>query len=208
MNRFLYQASFIFAGLMILAACADGPERDVEYTIYTTQSSIELLEGEELQITASFTTQTFTWETTDAAVATVSSTGLVQAISDGACFINITSNEGLTRSIPVDVIKLLLLEGIDVFYKANLASVSSISLSMGQTVELGTAAIPTNYNERVSFNIVWESSDEDIVTIDEEGLVRSVNTGNAEIIASVKEKPSVTKVIPVEIVESTENGGL
>ena len=79
---------------------------------------------------------------------------------------------------------------------------------MGQTAELGPAAIPTNYNERVSFNIVWESSDEDIVPIDEEGLVRSVNTGYSEIIASVKEKPSVTKVIPVEIVESTENGGL
>lgn len=56
MNRFLYLASFIFAALFMLSACSDGPERDVEYTIYTTQSTIELIEGEEFQITASPTT--------------------------------------------------------------------------------------------------------------------------------------------------------
>ncbi len=75
MNRFLYRAFFIFVGLLIFSACADGPERDVEYTIYTTQSSIELLEGEEFQINASPTTQTFTYESTDKSVATVRSTG-------------------------------------------------------------------------------------------------------------------------------------
>lgn len=108
MNKFLYCASFIFAGLLMLTACSDGLDRNVEYTIYTTQSSIELKEGDEFQIIASPTTQTFTYETTDTKVATVSSTGLVRAVTDGTCFINITSSGGLTRSIPVDVEKLLL----------------------------------------------------------------------------------------------------
>lgn len=76
---------------------------------------------------------------------------------------------------------------------------------MSQTVELGTTAIPSNYNEKIPFNIIWESSDKDIVTIDEEGIVRPVNIGNAEIIASVKEKPSVKKVIPVEVLENPDN---
>lgn len=154
MNRFLCRASFIFAGLLMLAACSEGPERNVEYTIYTTQSSIELIEGEEFQITASPTTQAFAYETTDAKVATVSSTGLVRAISDGTCFINITSSEGLSRQIPVDVEMLLLLEGIDLFNKANLTPVSSLSLLGGQTIELGTDAVPLNYNEKIPFNLI------------------------------------------------------
>lgn len=202
MNRFLYRAFFIFVGLLIFSACADGPERDVEYTIYTTQSSIELLEGEEFQINASPTTQTFTYESTDKSVATVSSTGLVRGISDGTCFINITSSEGLSRSIPVDVEKLRLLEGIDVYNKSNLMSIDSISIILGQTMELAGNAIPSNYNEKVPFNLIWESSDEDIVTIDDRGKVTTVYFGKAEITVSVADKPSVKKVIPVEVMEN------
>lgn len=202
MNRFLYCASYIFAGLLMLAACNDGLERNVEYSIYTTQSSIGLIEGDEFQITASPTTQTFTFETTDTKVATVSSQGLVKAIADGTCFINITSSEGLTRSIPVDVEKLLLLEGIDVFNKANLTTVNSISMRGTQTMELATTAIPSNYNEKIPFNIIWESSDTNIVKIDENGIARPVYFGNAEITVSVVDKPSVKKVIPVEVLEN------
>ena len=198
MNKILYLASFFFAGLLILTACSDGPERDVEYTIYPTSSTIELIEGEEFQITASPTTQTFTWETTDASVATVSSTGLVRAISDGACFINITSSEGLKKSIPVDVIKSLLLEGIEVFNKANLTSVESLPILMGKVIVLATNPMPSNYNEKVAFNLVWESSDENIVKVDANGIVTPVYYGNAEITVSVADKPSVKKVIPVE----------
>lgn len=206
MNRFLYRALFIFVGLLMFAACGDGPERNIEYTIYSTHSTIGLIEGEEFQITASPTTQTFTWETTNAAVATVSSTGLVRAISDGTCFINITSSEGLSRSIPVDVEKLLLLEGIEVSYKANLAPVDHITILMGKTTELAASATPSNYNEKIPFHILWESSDKDIVTVDESGIVTPVYFGNAEITVSVADKPSVKKVIPVEVLENPITG--
>ncbi|MFA7105590.1 MAG: Ig-like domain-containing protein [Dysgonamonadaceae bacterium] len=203
MNRFLYLASFIFAALFMLSACSDGPERDVEYTIYTTQSTIELIEGEEYQITASPTTQTFRWESSDAAVATVSSTGLVRAISDGACFINSTSSEGLKKSIPVDVIKSLPLEGIEVAYKSNLTSLDNLPILMGKTTALVASAIPSNYNEKIAFNLIWESSDENIVTVDENGVVTPVYYGNAEITVSVADKPSAKKVIPVEVLENS-----
>ncbi len=202
MNRILYLAAFIFAGLLMLSACSYGPERDVEYTIYTTNSTIELIEGEEFQITASPTNQTFTWETTDALVATVSSTGLVRAISDGACFINITSSEGLKKSIPVDVIKSLPIEGISVSNKANLTIVDALPILMGKTIVLAASPIPSNYNEKIPFNIIWESSDKNIVTVDENGIVTPVYYGNAEITVTVADKPSVKKVIPVEVLEN------
>ncbi len=202
MNRILYLAAFIFAGLLMLSACSYGPERDVEYTIYTTNSTIELIEGEEFQITASPTTQTFTWETTDASVATVSSTGLVRAISDGTCFINITSSEGLKKSIPVDVIKSLPIEGISVSNKANLAIIDALPILMGKTIALAASPIPSNYNEKIPFNLIWESSDKNIVTVDENGIVTPVYFGNAEITVSVADKPSVKKVIPVEVLEN------
>lgn len=202
MNRVLYRVSFIFSGLLMLSACSYGPERDVEYTIYTTNSTIELIEGEEFQITASPTTQTFTWETTDASVATVSSIGLVRAIGDGACFINITSSEGLKKSIPVDVIKSLPIEGVSVSDKANHTIVDALPILMGKTIVLAASPIPSNYNEKIPFNIIWESSDKNIVTVDENGIVTPVYYGNAEITVTVADKPSVKKVIPVEVLEN------
>lgn len=203
MNTFLYRALFFFAGLWIFIACSDGLERDINYTIYSTHSSIELLEGEEFQLTASPTTQTFTWESTNSAVATVSSTGLVRGVSDGACFINIKSSEGLSRSIPVDVLKLIPLEGIEIFYKANHAPVESISLLLGKSIEVATKALPSNYNEKIPFNIIWESSDNDIVTIEEDGVITPVYFGKAEITVSVEDKPEIKKVIPVEVLENS-----
>lgn len=202
MNRFLYRASFIFASLLILAACGEGPERNIEDTIYSTHTTLEMLEGEELQVTASPSTQTFTWESTNAAVATVSSTGLVRAISDGTCFINISSSEGLSRSIPVDVVKLVSLDGMEVLNKANLAPIDSIDILIGKTMELTAVSLPSIYNEKIPFNIIWKSSDDGIITIDENGVLKTVGFGNAEITATVEGKPSLMKVISVEVLEN------
>lgn len=202
MNRFLYRASFFFASLLLLATCAEGPERNIDYEIYSTHTTLEMLEGEEFQVTASPSTQTFNWQTTDAAVATVSSTGLVRAINDGTCFINITSSEGLSRSIPVDVVKLIALEGIEVLNSETFINIDSIVILNGKSIELTAASLPSVYNERIPFNIIWESSDEDIVTVDKDGVVKTVGFGNVEITASVEGKPSVYSVIPVEVLEN------
>lgn len=199
MKTIMNRVSFFFTGFLILAACSNGPEREVEYTIYSTHSALEMIEGDEFQVTASPTTQTFTWESTNTSVATVNSTGLVRAISDGTCFINITSSEGLKRSIPVDVETLITLDDIEVLYKEDHVPVESISMLMGKTMELVVNSIPSNYNERIPLNIIWESS---VVTIDGNGIVTPVGFGKDEITASVAGKPSVKKVIPVEILEN------
>ena len=78
-------------------------------------------------------------------------------------------------------------------------SIDSISIILGQTMELAGNAIPSNYNEK-SFNLIWESSDEDIVTIDDRVKLQLFILV-AEITVSVADKPSVKKVIPVEVME-------
>ena len=99
MKNILIQIIF----LLMLAGCSKGPDRNIEYKIYVTHPQLKMIVGEEVQITASPTEQTFTWESTNPAVASVSATGLVRAIGDGICMINITSSGGLKRAIPVEV---------------------------------------------------------------------------------------------------------
>ena len=103
MKSFLIQITCIFACLFMLAGCGKGPDRDIKHEIYVTHPELNMMVGEEWQITASPTDQTFTWESTNPEVASVNATGLVRALKDGVCFINVTSSGGLKRSIPVDV---------------------------------------------------------------------------------------------------------
>jgi len=203
MKRFLIPASCVLACLMILASCRKGPDRDIEKKIYVTHSSLNLIEGDEIQITASPTDQTFSWQSVNPDIVTVSQTGLVNAIKDGISGINITSSGGLQRTIPVNVAKYIPLDGIDVFEPGTVTVTTSLSVKISETSTVEAAPTPKNYNERVPFKIIWESSDESIVKIDAvSGLITPVDLGEAEIMVSVVDKPSVKKVIPIEIIEN------
>ena len=202
MNRFLIQATTIIIGLLMFTGCSEGPDRDIEYKLFVTHSSLEMIQGEEVQITASPTTQTFTWTSSNSDVATVSSTGLVRAVGDGACLIHVVSSEGLSRAIPVDVEKLITLDGIEVFNMQNLRPVTSLSLSLGQTVAwMEAKASPENYNEKIPFNVIWKSSAPNIISVDEQtGAVTSLDFGDAVITVSVVDKPSAKAEIPASTV--------
>ncbi len=201
-NKFLFHATsiIIFVGCLMLSGCGKGPDRDIEHKIFLTHVDLNMIEGDEIQVTASPTNQSFTWESSNAKVITVSSTGLVRAVGDGACFIYVTSNEGLQRTIPVDVLEFIPLSGIEVINAANLTTIETISILNGRSINLGANAVPENYNERVPFNVIWKSADENIVTIDEvTGTLHALDFGSTEIIVSSVEKPDVKKVIPVEV---------
>ncbi|MDR2037348.1 MAG: Ig-like domain-containing protein [Bacteroidales bacterium] len=200
-NRFLFHACVVvFVGCLMLSGCAEGPDRDIEHKIFVTHTELNLIAGDEVQVIASPTNQTFIWESSNTAVVTVSSTGLVKAVADGACFIYVTSSEGLKRTIPVDVVEFIPLAGIEVINPANLTTVETISMLLGQSMSLGANALPENYNEEIPFNVIWESGDESIVIIDEvTGTLQALDFGSTEIIVSSVEKPDVKKVIPVEV---------
>ena len=204
-NKFLFHAGSIIICIvcLMLTGCVDGPDRDIEKNIFVTHADLNLIETDVVQVIASPTNQTFTWESTNTSVVTVSETGLVRALSDGTCLIYVTSSEGLKRTIPVDVIALIPLVGIEVNNVENIGNpitVETLSLLLGQVMNLGANAVPENYNERVPFNVIWESADERIVTIDETtGRLQAVDFGSTQITISSVEKPAVKKVIPVVV---------
>ena len=203
MNRFLIQATGILICFLMFTGCRKGPDRDIEQMIYVTHSSLNMIEGDEIQITASPTDQTFKWESANPDIVTVTSTGLVRAIKDGLSEIIITSNGGLYRTIPVNVEKFISLDGIDILVPGTVTTATSLSVKISEAPTLEATANPKNYNERVSFKIIWQSSDEDIVKIDEQsGAVTPVEVGEAKIIVSLVDKPSVRTEIPIEIIEN------
>ena len=103
LNRFLIQGCsviimLIFAG----AACSQLPDKEVERLIYVNHASLNMFVGDIVQLTASPTIETYTWESRDTSVATVNQTGEVTATGAGETEIVVTSGE-LSKEIQVIV---------------------------------------------------------------------------------------------------------
>ena len=194
MKRFLIQISFILACSWMFSGCMEGPAFDVEKKIFVDKATLELLEGDVITITASPTVETFTWESENSSIATVSQSGEVKAVKEGET--NIIVKYGNSRRvIPIVVIKFIPVTGIEV-------SESSLVMVFNKPIIIETASVPDFYTERVPFELKWQSSDTKVVTVDQEGKLEAVDYGNAVVTVSVIDKPSVKTDIQVTVLNT------
>ena len=86
MKKIILNISLV--SLLALSASCDNFQRtDVYPTITVDHSSVTLFEGDEIQLTASPSSLTFKWSTSDESIATVDNSGLVKAIKQGSASI-------------------------------------------------------------------------------------------------------------------------
>lgn len=106
------------------------------------------------------------WASSDTSVATVDENGLVTAVSQGTCVINVTTEDGSYT----DIIYIKVLETADDYRL-------SVHLYTGEKCRLW---IDDDIN-----NIVWSSADETIATVDKSGLVTAKGKGLVIITATI-----------------------
>jgi hypothetical protein len=185
MKKFLIRTATVLACTGLFAACVDGPNRDTEKTIFVDHSSLDLFVGEEVQITASPTGETFVWESDDPTVATASN-GTVTAIGEGITNI-VVSYGDVRRAIPVNVEVLIPATGISV-------SRASMTLKRGEITTITAGLIPENSNDRSA--LLWQSSDPDVAQVTG-GVIEAVNCGLATVTVMLEDNPSVKAEIDV-----------
>ncbi|MDE2847011.1 MAG: Ig-like domain-containing protein [Gemmatimonadota bacterium] len=136
--------------------------------------------------------QTITWSSGDEAVATVSGTGLVTAVSNGMA--EITARSGSlsdSASITVEQVPAAILIAVD--------PDSTTLTDIDQTLQLTAAVSDANDVAIEDAAVSWSSSDESVATVDEEGLVSPVSSGMADITATageVSESVTITVMLP------------
>ena len=127
-----------------------------------------------------------TWASSNPSIATVSSTGVVQAVGLGTATISATS-EGVTGSASVNVVA------------APVASVTvtltSSSLAVGQSTQGTAVTKDANGNVLTGRSITWASSNTAVATVSSTGLVQAVATGSATISASSEGISGATGVV-------------
>ncbi len=127
-----------------------------------------------------------TWSTSDESVATVSD-GIIRAVGGGTATITAQAGDAQASclvNVTVDVRSIHLNPNI-------------LTLSKGNSRELTATIYPSDATDQT---VIWKSSEPNIVSVDDSGMITAINAGEAIISASCGEetaKCEVTVTIPV-----------
>ena len=149
--------------------------KPVEYTYAISKSSVELEVGESETLSVTVTPNqsiSVTWTSSAPAVATVTN-GVVEAVAPGTATIT-ASVDGKTLTCDVTVVKAPPL--------FTLAPSGTQDLEAGKTLQLTVTS-----SDEDPFEVVWSSSNNEIATVDQNGLVTAVAKGEAIIKATIGE---------------------
>lgn len=133
-----------------------------------------------------------TFESADPSVATVDENGMITGVKGGVTVIFVTTVErGLKASCTVTVQE----------------DITSITLSetetyvgKGKNKRLTATILPTSATQK---KLLWTSSDESIVIVDQDGNIHGVNLGTAIITATARDDGKVSATCKVTVVEET-----
>lgn len=176
----------------ITVTATSGKSATLKVTVLQPSSGVEIdfaasgIEGNDLtlnvgeiktiavKVTPADSTDSLTWTSSNEAIATVDANGTVTAVKAGEATITVTTTSGKSATLKVTVLQPAL--GIEV-------SEEDIDLEVGETAQLTATILP---DDSTDTEVVWETSDASIATVDANGLVTGIALGETEITVSVK----------------------
>lgn len=136
----------------------------------------------------------FVWRSANAAVATVSPTGLVTAVGNGTTTISAEAS-GISGSASVTVAQLVSGIAITPVTVPNLAA-------LGASTVLTAAAVDANNNAVAGVSFIWTSGTPTVATVNAGGQVTAVANGSATITAAASGVTATRTVTVAQVVTS------
>ncbi len=179
----------------ITATSSDGVSASCAVTVYfiavdnieLNEYSLEMKLSDKYQLTATITPEdamdkSVTWKSSDENVAKVSDNGLVTAVAAGNATIIASSSNGKSAQCDITVVTISL-------------SQPELLMREGKTAELMAIIHPDKASDRT---VTWSSSDEDVATVNDKGIVSAIKPGTATISASTN--PGISAKCQVTVV--------
>lgn len=144
------------------------------------------------------------WTSSDESVASVDGKGMITAVSAGSCTITVCSAVNANAYAEV----LVTVEEPSSTDSSGGLLPKRIELSMYEiTLEPGESKMPivAMYPEEcMNKNEVWTSSDENVATVDESGLITAKSKGNCTVTVSSAASPSVKAYVDVRVINAED----
>ena len=182
-------------GSNLSASCVISVKNILATSIYLNASSLTLEIDETSQLIATVypsntTNKTVTWSSGNSAIARVSNTGVVTAVSPGTVYITATTTDGSNLSATCKV-------------KVNERKATSISLNytdlslyVYQTAQLNATVYPSDVANKT---VTWKTSNASIATVNNNGLVTAVSPGNVTITATTTDGSNLSAYCDVTV---------
>ena len=179
-------------------------------SVTVTAESKKLKVGEETTVTAKVDPTdakdvTITWKTSDATVLKVDEAGKVTALKAGKATIMATAVQGekkVTDSVEIEVEEEVKPEPTPEL-KSVTVTAESKKLKVGEETTVTAKVDPTDAKD---VTIIWTTSDETVLKVDEAGKVTALKVGKATITATAvqgEKKVKVTDSVEIEVEEET-----
>jgi uncharacterized protein YjdB len=162
--------------------------------IVLSPASLTISVGSSQQLAATIapanaSNKNLTWTSNNTAVATVSTTGMVTAVSIGTATITVTTEDGgKTATTAITTTDQVFVSGIAV-----LPTVATITV--GNQQQLTATISPSNASNK---NTTWISSDTNVATVNSLGLITSVAPGTCNItVTTLDGEKTATAIITI-----------
>ena len=137
------------------------------------------------------TDKSILWRTSDEAIAIVDATGLVTAVAVGDAIITALAADGsgIKAECMVTVIPTMV-ESISI-------NAANTSLKKDRTLDLTASVLPAT---ATNSNVVWSSSDSNLVAVDEDGVVTAIKPGEVQITATAADGSGIYALFTLTVI--------
>ena len=201
-NAFSYPGKLNIYGIAGTYAETFANENNIKFTnkevnasnVELNESQITLNKGDTYNLIMSVTPDDFTdavtWKSTDTDVVTVTETGVIKAVGTGTATIKLTVGN-VSASCLITVLQPVTSISLDR---------SSISLDSADNYQLSAYIYPSTASNK---NVVWESSDPSVATVDDNGMVTALKKGTTKITVKSTDGSNVSDSCTVTVKNTT-----
>lgn len=174
-------AATVFGNSATCKVVVKKPMVDVSSVIFNTQE-LSLSVGNSEYIRAMVlpddaTNKTLTWKSSNADIVSVDQNGMVKAIAPGSVTITATSHNGKQATCNVKVSDPI------VAVTSILLNKTTLNMFIGDTEQLVATILPENATDK---SVTWKSNNASVVTVEQNGNVKAVAQGTAQITLTAK----------------------
>jgi len=184
MIRICLKHRYIAAMLVVSLnfACSKQESEVPVQSITITQDTAQMIEGETLQLRATVlpdnaTSKVVIWTSSNVSVASVSGSGIVNALKSGSTIIYASVG---TKKAQCSV----TVNSKDVAVSSVALSQSVLELTVGDNATLTATVSPTNATNR---NVSWSSSDVTVAGVDSGGKVSALKAGTVTVTVTTED---------------------
>lgn len=165
----------------------DSTEQIINENIKLNKDSINLDIGGsfDLKVTLipSSGSEIIKYESLDEEIATVSESGTIKGLKSGQTTILVTVEGTELKSECTVIVSENVINAKELFVNEEV-----INMDLGETYQLSVSVVPNN---AVDKSLIFSSTNEKVLSVDENGLVTGLRVGRAQIIVQSKANPEV-----------------